>query len=215
MKVKNKDGEEVEVRYYYFGRGLWRRHHGIMTVGAIVTPGADGAGCGMTYGDLEIATAFCSPTDNFRRFSGEPRMEYVRDENGNRVNHSQLSATEQDEIDPNEVDPLGDVMRLNKQLGGLDIVNARLGLESPLDLPVKTYKGEYTGSMLQGVIKALNQLPNSALPQLWHKRMFVLAPRNVLYRHDCWTHQELKDTPKLTRPFDLQPGYFYVGNFRD
>lgn len=55
------------VHYLYFGRNLWRSHHGVLTVGAVVCDSVSAAG--PTGKVVKLAFAFCSPSDEFVRYT--------------------------------------------------------------------------------------------------------------------------------------------------
>lgn len=180
-------GREIEVRHYYFGRALWAQHHGIVTAGVALDTEAPGY--------CRVAFAFCAPGDAFQRHSVVCRRR-MRDRHNHRV------------VTDANGKPVVETVMLK---GGIDIVNARLGVA-----PLEGYKETYTSvkygelpDLVKVVIDTFNgQEPKTVFPQLWRRRRLCLATRRQLALNGAWTRDELAAVETLARPEQVQGGFW-------
>ena len=175
-----KKSAQPRVHYLYFGRNLWRSHHGILTVGAVLD-GAVNPASGEKTPVVTIAFAFCSPLDPFLRYT-ERRVEL---KNGR---------------------PTDKVTVIK---GGIDIVNARLGLVPMEGIGKHTYTVPLSGTVLQTVMTFFNTaLAKADKPKIWQARMLAVAPRQAFYRLGCWNREEFDRLDKLADPAGQEAGFF-------
>ena len=172
------------VHYFYFGRNLWPRHHGILTAGAFLQIPESKPGTPPEPEILHVAFAYCAPEDTFRRFSAV--LPGRKGEGATRI-----------------------------VKGGVDLVNARLGLTEMHDVAKNVYSDVFRGgSVLRAVMDIFNTLvPRNERPRIWHDRQLLVAPRQALYRLDLASNAELADLDKLANPHRQQPGFVRILRF--
>lgn len=200
-----------DVRYYYFGRQLWARHRGIVTAGVMQSPEDPEV--------MRVAYAFCSPLDQFRRFSGEPVRKRVlvpcSTEHPNRELNGWVPGTE---FDTDTAHKLG-VKLMEKtivlpQSGGITLVNARLGL-----CEVEGEKQEFVEvpkisdiHLIKYAILGYRMLPATAKPRLWKGRILGIYPVLWMKIANSQSQAEAVDvTSRVNDPWARVPGYIPLG----
>ena len=201
-----------EVAHYYFGRGLWNEHRGIVTAGVQI----------LDDDQYRIAFAFCAPTDQFRRHSVPSTIQLVYPTVQSHLDA--VIAAGQDLLDVVNAAQSADerqtlrramarqsISKEVKHPGGIDIVAARLGIEDKEGFPTQFWDVACTSGPVMAILQVFNTMMVGCKPQLWQKRILTVDTRLALVLANATHASEIASAAyTLDNPHSMALGFLPI-----